>query len=52
MTIETKITYQYLMNKSKHELANWILDCLDEIDNLKNRIDKLEDSVLPKGLDE
>lgn len=30
MVITTKVTYQYLMNKSKHNLAHMVLDLLDK----------------------
>lgn len=33
MEITTKITYKYLMGKSKHDLAYMILDLLDKVDD-------------------
>lgn len=36
MTIETKVTYKYLMNQTKDRLATWILSNLDFIDDLEN----------------
>ena len=33
MVITTKITYKYLMNKTKHDLANMFLDYLNQEEN-------------------
>lgn len=41
MTITSKITYSYLMNKSKSELAHWILRDCDERDHLIREIYEL-----------
>lgn len=39
ITIETTLTRKYLMNKTKDELASWILQDADIIDRLKGELD-------------
>ena len=43
LEITTLITYRYLMNKTKSELAHMILDLLDEKLLLEQQIDELEE---------
>ncbi len=35
MTVVTKITHKYLMNKTKWDLASWIMDDMDKFDKLE-----------------
>lgn len=35
MIIETKVTYKYLMNRTKDNLATWLLSQLDFIEDLE-----------------
>jgi hypothetical protein len=44
MVVTTRITHKYLMNKSKWELASWIMDDLDKIDKLADEIRALDKS--------
>ena len=44
MIVETKITYKYLMNKTKWDLAHMIMDLLDENDELRKRVESNETS--------
>ncbi len=38
----TRITHRYLMNKTKWDLASWIMDDLDRVDDLRERAEKAE----------
>jgi hypothetical protein len=38
MVVTTRITHKYLMNKSKWDLAPWIMDDLDKIDKHEARL--------------
>jgi hypothetical protein len=51
ITIETKITYKYLMNKSKHDLAHMILSLFDELDEREYIITGLREERLREELD-
>lgn len=40
MTVTTRITHRYLMNKTKYELASMVLDALDNADDLRRQLDE------------
>jgi DnaJ-class molecular chaperone len=42
MTVTTRITHNYLMNKTKHELATWIIENSKFIEQLLGDIKRLE----------
>jgi hypothetical protein len=35
MTVETKVTRSYLLNKTKNDLSSWVLTLLDEVERLR-----------------
>lgn len=41
MTVTTRITHKYLMNKSKSELSYMILDMLDDQEKFESKIAEL-----------
>lgn len=41
MTVTTKITHRYLMNKSKWDMAAFTMQIVDINDNLQKEIDRL-----------
>jgi hypothetical protein len=45
MEFTTRITHKYLMGKTKHELADWIMRDLDEIEKLQTEIDVLKENM-------
>jgi hypothetical protein len=45
MTIETKVTHKYLMNKTKEDLAYLYMDLLEEKINAENNRDRFMDHL-------
>jgi peptidoglycan hydrolase CwlO-like protein len=40
-----RVNHHYLMNKSKWDLASWIMDDFDRIDNLEEEVAKLKAEI-------
>lgn len=38
--VTTRVTYKYLMGKTKHELAHWLLESMDNEEQLANEVVK------------
>ena len=54
MVVTTRITHKYLMNKTKWDLASWLMDDLDRIDNLTAQLEsaRAELAALREALEE
>lgn len=49
ITIETKITYTYLMNKTKSDLVQWLLREIDENERLADSL-RVRMKSIPEGI--
>jgi hypothetical protein len=44
-TVTTRVTYKYLMNKSKHDIAHMTLDAMDDNERLQNWVNDLQSGM-------